>query len=423
MKAPVAHSRHRRTSKALITVVVLLALCVVIFWASVTSRFNWRRQPLSRTDRELDSDGADLGESVRDLKKKMNALRQPVEALLERLSPLATKPAKIVPPNYRLRFHKAAARRSLRTIFVAVAVPQEDNDVCRRMISDIFLKAKSPERVYVGLAVEDASGTTSCLDPSYALCNQSEFCATDQIRFRVIAPIAERSGAFSNTLFVAKSLYHHETYFAVVTANAMFAADWDELSISQYEAATKMLLAVMPTPAQSSEEVEERALPQVALSQMPLTPDAKLTHICLAEFRKGDEVPSFVSVIADGTAGNSPRVQPFMTLDFFFTVGDLMADAPSDAEFRFASFHSLSFLTAARMYTKGFGFYSPSLPLVHRQDVSKLNRTRTATSPRTLEADTKLLSVVNAALAKGAVEGFGTARAACGNSFSLVVST
>ncbi len=227
-----------------------------------------------------------------------------------------------------VRFYNKPPRR---TIFVNVASYRDPE--CTSTVRDLFLKAKHPESISVGIVMQ-----TEPEDNIYIY----------ESRVKIIAVRAHGSKGACWARHMGYKLWDGEEYVLQIDSHMRFAQDWDATMLEQLDLAgsRQPLLTTYPPP------------------YTPEDPNLVQQHCYLAAQQFGAD--GHLSQI--GRIYNPPPVRPLVTAlmsaNFLFGPAQWIHDVPYDPHLYFSGEETT---LAARLWTHGWDMYGPTVPVIwHR---------------------------------------------------------
>ena len=317
-------------------------------------------------------DSASLSESVRSLKSRLREIRRPVEGLLRRLEgqrESVSGSKQLLPKNFQLLWHENAPRED--RIFVMMVSFR--SQTCRRAVNALFANAKKADTVFLGLVEVHQPEDEPCIDPQFALCNQSNFCPTDNIRVRRF-PVSEWQGA-SHARAISSELFHNEGFFLLLSPLAIVLPNWDEVVKGLYSAA--------------------RRSGGVSSPKLVLTGHHSGGILCGGKVTERD-ARRRIEFEARRMNLSSPLLVPFISHDFLFSESSLLAEVPPDPLLRFIDPWDDALLTAVRLFSNGYTIYNIGPP-VSTEGTENVGSAAPSVTPReTLERIDALIGVAPA---------------------------
>eukprot|EP00744_Colponema_vietnamica_P006976 GILI01010073.1.p1 GENE.GILI01010073.1~~GILI01010073.1.p1 ORF type:complete len:473 (-),score=51.11 GILI01010073.1:111-1457(-) len=359
------------TNAILVVVAALLLLGIVgikAYRSGVGARSTARPPP--PRSQSINVDPAEVGAELNALRDELKGLKGPVQDLMDALDELATEAPQAMPFT-RLQYHKSVDRSKT----ILVVVPDADANNCRQLVNSVFEKATNKFQIRVGLVEitdEDAPPAapgadrdvvfhlSKCVDPKYALCNQSKFCPTDFIRIRQISKqeISRLGKGHSWLAHIGSMVYRKEEYVLFVdNAASVFEEGWDEKLITDLQ----------------SRKTDANSL--VALSGR--LPDSSVSHfskVCVESLdASGLPVLASTQRLATDAAVNTP--QSLVTTEFLFTEAvSFFINCPLDRHLDKISTSAHDVLLSARLLGLGYSIYLPkSTTTFYRGAAAKAN--------------------------------------------------
>lgn len=353
------------TNAILLSVAVLMMLGIVglkAYRSGVGTRpmIPVPKTPVARESLSISESTEDVGAELAALRDELKGLKGPIQDLMEALDDLAAEAPQAMPFT-RLQYHKSIDRSKT----ILVVVPDANPANCRQLVNSAFETAKNKFQIRFGLveitdeeAPPAAPGAdrdvifhlSKCVDPKYALCNQSKFCPTDFIRIRQIPKqeLARLNKGHSWLSHIGSMMYRKEEYVLFLdSAAAVFEDSWDEKLIEDYKSR------------------QEATASRVALSgRLPDSSVAHFSKVCV-ESLDPNGIPilsTTARLISDG-AYDTP--QHLVTTEFLFTEGvTFFVHSPLDRYLDKITTSGHDVLLSARLLGLGYKIYLPRNPTV-----------------------------------------------------------
>tara|TARA_R110000796_G_scaffold16331_2_gene50858 strand:+ start:6349 stop:7218 length:870 start_codon:yes stop_codon:yes gene_type:complete len=194
------------------------------------------------------------------------------------------------------------------TILVSIA-SYKDSDVINTII-DLYDKAERPDRVYVGLFLQDTE------QEIFKICSFfSKFIFKKNLKIKTIF-FEDAKGCGWARNVILKELYDKEDYFMCIDSHSRFLKKWDLIYINTYREAPKnAVISAFPQSFDFSETYEqysERTLTTIYTpNALPWTNDFHHPHCQKATTEKYEKVMS----ISGGNIFGDSRLATALTLD------------------------------------------------------------------------------------------------------------
>ena len=212
------------------------------------------------------------------------------------------------------------------SIFVSIASYRDSS--CSDTVRELYEKARDPNLVFIGLVEQNKSSSEACLFP--------EGCS-DRIRRVNLSHRSAKGPCYARHL--ASCLYNGEEFFFQIDSHTRFEEGWD----------TDLKLMSMNPP---SEKTVFSHYPQSWYNINKGQISVNDTAVPLSGFFKysahniNHDGKSFKKGV--GVAGG-----------FMFMRGEVLMEVPFDPRLEWV-FNGEEFLYSARLFTRGYEFYSPS---------------------------------------------------------------
>jgi len=283
------------------------------------------------------------------------------------------------------RDYRSSMTRDNSSIMVLIAALDERQTVAT--LRDIFERAKAPSRVYVGVVQQNGADTEDALD---GLCRVlgSPLVLKEEFQGRELHKRQEEDDVWGQSRYTLESFarcgpaghvrIHRmdrleakgpayargrqpillseggamEDFCLQIDAHSVFAQDWDDSLISQW-AATENEYAILTTyPHNANEFKEDRKPPNMGGNwEMP--------SLCRASFVGRGIVRNLIASAVQGL--DKPILSKFWAAGQSFSRCHAERDVPNDHHSQHI-FLGEEFSRAARLWTNGYDFYTPSRP-------------------------------------------------------------
>eukprot|EP00933_Yihiella_yeosuensis_P047223 TRINITY_DN4295_c0_g1_i1.p1 TRINITY_DN4295_c0_g1~~TRINITY_DN4295_c0_g1_i1.p1 ORF type:complete len:683 (-),score=123.04 TRINITY_DN4295_c0_g1_i1:12-1976(-) len=244
----------------------------------------------------------------------------------------------------------AAGSSSLpESIFVSIA-SYRDNQ-CQYTIRDLFLKAKHPERIVVGVcfqvAPEDDDSFLLDLDPW-----------ADRIRTLFLLHNDAYGPCYARAV-IQKELFQDEDYYFQIDSHFRFVPEWDEICLEQLKRckSSKPLL----TTYASSYTLPKDYVPGEP-DRAVLATSRQVTIVCAEGFGDQNKDDPFLRIKTRSCRcdfGDMPPPCLFWTARFSFSRGSVVREVPYDPYLEYIFFGE-EISMSARLWTAGWDLFQPS---------------------------------------------------------------
>jgi len=242
------------------------------------------------------------------------------------------------------------------TIFVSVA---NLNDVeTGATIKSIFDNAYCPRRVFVGVYQNLPADQRNHCASYKKMLSSTDHSFYDHVRV-LTDSLEEAQGASHARSMIEQYLYRDEKYYLILDSHTTLTKNWDFLCIQQLERcllmSTEPILTTIPEAVNSINR-------ETALAKE----DVKSTFIKIAlpaEHHDVDVPPRIIGQTVKGPAVKPLQAQ-FWSSKFSFSLSSIIKKVPSDPELLFLRpDKGLDLIYGARLWTAGYDFFHPSIPL------------------------------------------------------------
>ena len=239
----------------------------------------------------------------------------------------------------------------LDTIFVSVASYRDPE--CKNTLIDLFTKAKSPERVFVGICQQNAPEDDDCMDVLL-----EPFA--DNIRVIRLSYFDAQGPMFARSI-IEKNLYNGEMFYLQIDSHMLFTQDWDELCIQQLALCPSNRPILTTYPNDFDRQTRKHViLPNGLKKQIGTVPPTFI------RFREFHQRLGFVEQEKENfhTQPFFPQPSLFWAAGFSFSLGELIEEVPYDPNCPFL-FVGEEMSMAMRYFTHGWDFYAPGINIVY----------------------------------------------------------
>lgn len=224
----------------------------------------------------------------------------------------------------------------MESIFVSIA-SYKDPEVFPTVI-DLFEKAKNPDKVFVGVMLQDEVNVINNFNNIYSDYN---------VRLLYVSPKqAQGCGWARNEIM--KHLYNKEDYFLLVDSHTRFAVNWDEHYIEMLkDTPSKCVLSAFPRHYELNESYEEYSLRDLCSiyipNDIPFVGDFYGPHQQKLATKKNEKLMN----ISGGNMFGPGSIVDAITVDLYNYYGDCEQE-----------------LYSLLLYQCGYDIYAPSKNLI-----------------------------------------------------------
>lgn len=231
------------------------------------------------------------------------------------------------------------------TIFISVASYRDK--ICPATIESIFINAKHPKRVFIGICQQNDVGDVDCLEKGL----ESLPGFRHQVRILRLRHNEARGPTYAR--YLCSTLYDKEEYYLQIDSHCLFIKDWDVILI-------KMI-----------KDLKENGIPKPVLSTYTPgyedytkdpDPSNPVTTICQAWFTD----QNLISLLGAGwtTPDHLPRPNAYIAAGMFFADARFLKELPFDPELDFV-FVGEELLLSARFFTHGWDIFTPNRNVIY----------------------------------------------------------
>ena len=234
----------------------------------------------------------------------------------------------------------------LNTIFVSIASYRDD--VCNSTLRSLFLNAKNPNNIYVGICQQNnADEDNDCLESYY-----------DHPNVRIIRLNHYEAKGPTWARYLCSTLWNGEQYYLQVDSHTSFVKDWDLKCINminrlKQKGYSKPLLSHYP---RSVEEYEHYNNDDDNRYNVP--------RICKSFFNERHMI-SFEGAEMINTNDDFYET-PYIAAGFMFCESSFLKDVPFDPHLPYL-FVGEEISTSIRFWTSGWNIFTPSENIVFHE--------------------------------------------------------
>lgn len=251
--------------------------------------------------------------------------------------------------NYeKARREKMRPEDNYNTIFVAIPC-YRDEHACAETLFSIFNEASCPWRLRVAVMhhmqpADEQYGLDILSLYEHVVLRHSATSFQSQINM-VIRPASEASGPWEARRFLLRSAFQNERFVLLVNGNTQFVRNWDALCLDQYA----WMLRLNPRPILTT--YPALVDPEQPLEALPTYPVGTASKIAAAVYTRAPVRPFPAFVMSPALAFASSR---------------WVTDLPDTLALPNVSNQQGLMVASAHMYTHGWDFFTPTVPLVYR---------------------------------------------------------
>jgi hypothetical protein len=233
-------------------------------------------------------------------------------------------------------------RGGLPTIFVSIASYRDNR--CQNTITELFKKAKHPERIFVGIVQQNnAAVDKDCAAPEILA---QDFIPKDHVRIWRVNYREARGPCWARHAAIEKH-YRDEDYVFQIDSHLLFTQDWDQVLVTDHQS-----LPPKSTLSHYPHSYEDGVgPPQDHANTMPF--------LCSGNYGTDPEIMVPGGAVHHIEPGKFPRETQFMAAGFMFFPGIALKEVPYDPYLPFL-FVGEELTFSVRFAAKGWRFFSPS---------------------------------------------------------------
>lgn len=233
------------------------------------------------------------------------------------------------------------------TIFVSVASFRDY--YCSRTLESIYENAANPEKIYVGICIQNDEADEDCVVLKPALEKYKPNIATIRMRhFEAKGPTWAR--------YLCTTLYNKQDYFLQIDSHTLFAKDWDAKLIN-------MILEIKATTV-SDDVILSQYPPGYEEYGLENTNSKVVSTLCTSFFNDRDMI-SFPGAGSVDMTGKSGYIEvAYIAGGMFFCEGKCIKDVPYDPNLPYL-FVGEEISHSIRCWTSGYDIYTPNENVVY----------------------------------------------------------
>ena len=218
------------------------------------------------------------------------------------------------------------------TIFISLASYRDKE--CENTLSEIFKKAKNPEKIFVGICQQNKEGDVGCV------VDNSQF--KNNVKYHDISYEEARGPTFAR--YLCSHLWDGEEYFLQIDSHTRFVPNWDEKIKDMYSKCPNRRCVLTHYPPDHSQYKDVKK-GDVA------------THTCSSHFENNFHIISEARQI--NTKNKELYATPYVSAGFLFAPAEFLFDVPFDPYLPHL-FQGEEVLLSSRLWTNGWDLYNLS---------------------------------------------------------------
>lgn len=232
-------------------------------------------------------------------------------------------------------------------IFVNIASYRDTE--CQWTVRDLFLKARHPDRVFVGICWQFVQGQD---DDCFLFKTRPDQC-------RVVEVDANQSYGACWARSKVQSLWQGEEYTLQIDSHMRFVQDWDEVLLAMLKQCPgkKAVLSSYPPSYDPPDQLGDYSVAEILPNEYDSHGVLKLR--ATAAIQQDNPPP--------------PKPNAFIAAGLLFGPSSMIADVPYDPHLYF---HGEEITLAVRLFTAGYDVYSPNRTIAFHDYSNKRGRHR-----------------------------------------------
>eukprot|EP00759_Apiculatamorpha_spiralis_P047970 PhF_6_TR43385/c1_g1_i6/m.66583 len=166
----------------------------------------------------------DINSLLNHLDERLNDLHKPLASLQKQIDKIKPRTPS---EGEGLALGRNTDHTGEETIFVNIASFRDEE--CPPTLRDMFLKARAPWRVFVGILQQNDQKDPPCWPVEWYNCSKDVFCASDQVRIRHIDHKDAKGPTYGR--YLADQMYRGEKYYFLIDSHNRFVTHWDDIAI------------------------------------------------------------------------------------------------------------------------------------------------------------------------------------------------
>lgn len=248
---------------------------------------------------------------------------------------------------------------------IFVSIPSYRDSECAKTIEDLFLKAKYPGRIFVGVCQQnDEKEDSDCMENPVAKKFEKNIRVMRLSHYDAEGPMYAR-------YLIEQQLYKDEMFILQLDSHMLFVPEWDEICIAQL-AMCNSDKPILTTYPHDFDRLTRRSLIMPNGQKRPLN-SVPPTYLRFREFHPRLKFTEQEKNIFT-TFPDSPYPSLFWAAGFSFSLGTLIKEVPYDPNCPFlfvGEEHGLSM----RYFTHGWDTFSPSVNIVYHLKMRTYRKT------------------------------------------------
>jgi len=230
----------------------------------------------------------------------------------------------------------------MKTIFVSIASYRDT--YCSRTLESLYENAKNPDRVYVGICVQNKEANEECALEKPELTKYNKNIQTIRLKhFEAKGPTHAR--------YLCATLFADQDYFLQIDSHTLFEKDWDQTAINMFDEIKKntdskdVVISHYP-PNYDDIKNDSRNVNNVTVNCESFFNDEGIISFKGAEFVDISKRDGYIDA-------------PHIAGGMFFCEGKCVRDVPFDPNLP-NLFVGEEILHSARVWTAGYDIYAPT---------------------------------------------------------------
>jgi hypothetical protein len=246
----------------------------------------------------------------------------------------------------------------MKTIFVSIASYRDT--YCSRTLESLYENAKNPQRVYVGICVQNKEANEECTLEKPELIKYNKNIQTIRLKY------FEAKGP-THARYLCATLFADQDYFLQIDSHTLFEKDWDQTAIDMLNEikentdSSDVVISHYP-PNYDDIKNDSRNINNVTVNCESFFNDEGIVSFKGAEFVDMSKHDGYIGA-------------PHIAGGMFFCEGKCIRDVPFDPNLP-NLFVGEEIIHSARVWTAGYDIYAPTKNFVYhlytREDQPKV---------------------------------------------------
>jgi [Skp1-protein]-hydroxyproline N-acetylglucosaminyltransferase len=225
---------------------------------------------------------------------------------------------------------------------IFVSIPSYRDSECEHTIKNLFMTARNPDRIFVGLCLQYIEGVDNV-----SFFQNKDFKYSNQIRICWMKARDAKGPCLARSN--AQKLYAGEEFYLQIDSHMRFREHWDTFLINELAKCTPQKSIITSYPLGYT-------LPNM------VSEDIRPTLLCAKQFDSDGMLRLVARILKAHT--KKPLSSSFWAAGFAFSRADVIEEVPYDPTLNFLFFGE-EMIMSARLWTNGWNFFAPTETIVY----------------------------------------------------------